>query len=88
MASKKRPLLTDDGDPLPAAPANHDVLAAIHLLEYARTRGFRIAGALKVGSVEILVEDMRQGRGQRGGGGDSIPDPYSGTAEPEPGTAG
>lgn len=89
----KRKVLTTDGEALPALAASTsaaDVQAALHLLEYARSRGFRIGPAVKVGCVEMLVADIRQGKIDMGDDrhGDSMPDPYEGTDDPEPGTAG
>lgn len=44
----------------PTLPEAHDVLAAIHLLEWARARGFRIGPVVKVGNVQFGVADIRQ----------------------------
>jgi len=44
----------------PPLPEGHDVLAAIHLLEWARSRGFRIGPELQVGTVKMHILDIRQ----------------------------
>lgn len=87
----RKPVTTSDGDALPALPADHDVMAAIHLLEYARSRGFRVGPYLIVGSVKVQIRDVRQEKLENMGGvperSEPLP-PWFDIGEPEPGTAG
>lgn len=90
MAKPRKPVRTDDGDEMPPNPSA-DVAATIHLLEYARSRGFRVGPLLHVGSVKLQIDDLRQAKHEKLGGDrtyDDLPHPDFGTDDPAPGTAG
>lgn len=67
MPKPRKPVRTDEGEELPPNP-NADVAAAIHLLEYARSRGFRVGPVLEVGSVKMHINDLRQQKNEKLGG--------------------
>ena len=50
----------DDGNALAPPEPGTDVANIIFLLEYGRTRGFRIGPTLKVGETVLQVVDLRQ----------------------------
>lgn len=98
MARKRtdRPDLDKDEDEArPLLPATDDVARAIALLEWARDRGFRLLGPVKVGEVQFVVEDLRQTKSE---GLNADLGPVDGgvyaehglkeTDEPAPGTVG
>lgn len=57
-----------DGNDIAAPPAATDVGQLIYLLEWARKRGFRVGPAVRVGTLVLQVQDLRQteGSGQPG----------------------
>lgn len=57
---KRDEVLDEDGNALQPPEPGTDAANAIYLLEYARKRGFRLGGTLKVGSIEMQVLDLRQ----------------------------
>ncbi len=60
MSRKQEDILDDDGNVLPRPAPDHDVSAAIYLMEYCRTRGFQVGPTLKVGETLIQIRDLRQ----------------------------
>lgn len=52
-----------DGNDITAPPAETDVGRLVYLLEWARKRGFRIGPAIRVGSLVLQVQDLRQDEG-------------------------
>lgn len=50
----------EDGDPLPQPAAASDLADLIQLLEYARTKQFRIGPMIRIGKIALQVRDLRQ----------------------------
>lgn len=50
----------EDGNALPPPDPGSDVAQIIYLIEYARTRSFRIGPTVKVGDAVVQVVDLRQ----------------------------
>lgn len=64
----------EDGNQLPQPAENSDVRDFIALLEWARYRGIRLDGAVRVGKITVQrVNDLRQTEGRRDR--DDPPDP-------------
>lgn len=84
----------DPEDDAPKLPLEDDVTRAIHLLEWARKRGFRVGPVLQVGDVKMQISDVRQVK-MEGLDPERVTDlgPYGEFGlddkdEPAPGTAG
>lgn len=58
--SHRHDILDDDGNLLAPPEPGTDAANVIYLLEYARKRGFRLGGTLKVGEIVVQVVDLRQ----------------------------
>lgn len=58
--TRKHEVLDDHGNALPPPEAGTDVANIIYLLEYGRTRDFRIGPIVKVGETTVQVLDLRQ----------------------------
>lgn len=71
-------------------PAVDNIQRAVKLLEWARSKGFRIGPELVVGDVSFQVADIRQPRieGTVGERLDDDGDVYDGAEEPAEGTVG
>lgn len=68
------PLLHDeDGEPLPQPAENSDVRDFIALLEWARAKGFELAGAVRVG--KIAVQSVADARSEKRRARADLPDP-------------
>lgn len=66
--SKKTEVLDDDGNVIPMPAPESPVMAIVWLLEYGRTRGFRIGPRVQVGDTTIEVKDLRQEAAHAGDG--------------------
>lgn len=69
------PVLDDEeGNPLPQPAENSDVRDLIALMEWARQKGFELAGGVRVGKISVQrVRDLRQTEARRDK--DEAPDP-------------
>lgn len=56
--------LLDDAGDLPQLDPLTDAGQLVALLEYARRRGFRIGPYVKLGSIQLQVQDLRQTEGR------------------------
>jgi hypothetical protein len=56
---RSKDIIDDDGNMIDPPPADHPVRAIVWLLEYGRTRGFRIGPTVQVGDTIVQVQDMR-----------------------------
>lgn len=56
-------LSTLDGLPVQVEPTS-DVAQLVWLLEVARQRGYRIGPQVQIGSLTLMVEDLRQSEGR------------------------
>lgn len=54
----------EDGNPIPQRTDDPDLQSIIQLLEYGRTRGFKIGPAVRVGRITVQVRDLRQTEGR------------------------
>lgn len=61
----------DDGNPIVTPPPNADVVALVYLLTWARASGFRVGPTIRVGSLVLQVQDLRQARKE--GRGEPLP---------------
>lgn len=55
----KKDIIDDDGNIIAPPPADHPVRAIVWLLEYGRTRGFRIGPRIQVGDTIVECADLR-----------------------------
>lgn len=68
-------IVDDDGNAIPTPPPDSAVSQIVWLLEYGRTRGFRIGPTVQVGDTIIQVADLRQAAAlQKPGRADLDPD--------------
>ena len=65
-----------DGNPLVSPTGDSDVGRLVYLLEWARRRGFRIGPTVRVGTLILQVQDLRQDEGQRIAGNEPDPGPW------------
>lgn len=71
--ARKTEIIDDDGNALPPPEPGSPVAQIIYLLEYARTRGFRIGPQVQVGDTIVQVLDLRQAKAMQQTE-DAIPD--------------
>jgi hypothetical protein len=54
------PNQTREGEPLAVPEPGTDVAHLIYLLEYCRRSGFKLGPHVQIGSIAVVVTDMRQ----------------------------
>lgn len=62
---KPKSVVTDEGDELPELDMKSDLGQLIHLLEYARRRGFKIGPTVQINQIIVQVADLSQQAGDR-----------------------
>jgi len=60
--NRKHEISDDDGNIINTPAPDSDVMQLIYLLEYARTRGFKIGPTVQIGTVIVQVADIRQAK--------------------------
>lgn len=60
MTRKRTDITDEDGNAIPPPDPGSPVMQIIYLLEYGRTRGFRIGPRVQVGDTIVEVRDLRQ----------------------------
>lgn len=68
-------LATLDGLPVHVEPTS-DVAQLVWLLEVARQRGYRIGPQVQIGTLTLMVEDLRQTEGRAKNPADDDPGPW------------
>lgn len=76
--ARKLEVIDENGNAFPPPEPGTPVAQIIYLLEYGRSRGFRIGPTVQVGDTIVQVRDLRQeaaaAREQRTGGPDIDPE--------------
>lgn len=54
----------EDGDPVPQPVAASDLADLIQLMEWARTKGYRVGPMVRVGKLALQISDVRQREGK------------------------
>lgn len=70
---RKTEIIDDDGNVLTPPAEGTDAAHIIYLLEYGRTRGFKIGPVVKIGEATVQVRDLRQERQEAAQHGDEAP---------------
>lgn len=60
--NRKHEIADDDGNIINPPSPDSDVMQLIYLLEYGRTRGFKIGPTVQIGTVIVQVADIRQAK--------------------------